>query len=123
MIITTGFDPIPQVAARARELADRTGCAYAPRAKFSMGKLVEHYGDEQILVVLQEAVRLITPGMPPMEFHPSMGFVRAKRILRGEPDPMIDAAGMLPATACWTARPDSEQIRCCSQSLEGRPPR
>lgn len=96
MIITTGFDPIPQVVARARELADRTGCAYAPRAKFSMGKLVEHYGDEQILVVLQEAVRLITPGMPPMEFHPSMGFVRAKRILRGEPDPMIDAAGMLP---------------------------
>ncbi|MEK4851763.1 class I SAM-dependent methyltransferase [Paenibacillus sp. FSL H7-0756] len=96
MIITTGFDPIPQVVARARELADRTGCAYAPRAKFSMGKLVEHYGDEQILVVLQEAVRLITPGIPPMEFHPSMGFVRAKRILRGEPDPMIDASGMVP---------------------------
>lgn len=96
MIITTGFDPIPEIVNRARILAERTGCVYAPRARFSMTKLAEHYGDEQIMVVLQEAVRLITPDMPPMEFHPSMGFVRAKRIIRGESDPMIEAAGMLP---------------------------
>lgn len=96
MIITTGFDPIPEIVIRATTLAERTGCTYAPRAKFSMTKLVERYGDEQILVVLQEAVRLITPDMPPMEFHPSMGFVRAKRIIRGESDPMIEAAAMLP---------------------------
>ncbi|WNS44961.1 class I SAM-dependent methyltransferase [Paenibacillus sp. MMS20-IR301] len=96
MIITTGFDPIPEIVLRARKLAEVTGCAYAPRARFSMSKLVQHYGDGQILVVLQEAVRLITPEMPPMEFHPSMGFVRAKRIIRGESDPMIEAARLLP---------------------------
>ncbi|WP_340023948.1 class I SAM-dependent methyltransferase [Paenibacillus sp. FSL K6-1096] len=94
MIITTGFDPIPEVTGRAKRLAERTGCAYIPRARFSITKLAEHAGDGEILVVLQEAVRLMTPGMPDMEFHPSMGFVRAKRIIRGEADPMIEAAGM-----------------------------
>ncbi|WP_019910671.1 class I SAM-dependent methyltransferase [Paenibacillus sp. HW567] len=96
MIITTGFDPIPEIVLRAQSLAERTGTEYAPRGKFSMTKLVEHYRDEEILVVLQEAVRLITPDMPLMEFHPSMGFVRAKRIIRGEVDPMLEAAGMVP---------------------------
>ncbi|WP_310828919.1 class I SAM-dependent methyltransferase [Paenibacillus pedocola] len=96
MIITTGFDPIPEIVQRAEGLAEHTGTSFKPRGKMSMKKLVERYGDQEILVVLQEAVRLITPGMPPMEFHPSMGFVRAKRILKGEPDPMIEAAGMQP---------------------------
>ncbi|OMD51865.1 SAM-dependent methyltransferase [Paenibacillus borealis] len=96
MIITTGFDPIPEIVLRAQQLAERTGAPYVLRARFSMPKLAERYGDEEILVVLQEAVRLISPGLPPMEFHPSMGFVRAKRILKGESDPMLEAAGMLP---------------------------
>lgn len=96
MIITTGFDPIPKIVSRAQALAERTGAPYVQRAKFSMPKLAEHYGDDDVLVVLQEAVRLISPGLPPMEFHPSMGFVRAKRNLRGETDPMLEAAGMLP---------------------------
>lgn len=96
MIITTGFDPIQEIERRARKLAERTGCSYTPRGKLSMSRLKEQYGDDEILVVLQEAVRLITPGMPPMEFHPSMGFVRAKRILKGEPDPLIEASGMQP---------------------------
>ncbi|MNI24333.1 putative methyltransferase [compost metagenome] len=96
MIITTGFDPIPDIVQRARSLAEHTGTTFAPRGRLSVSKLVERYGDEDILVVLQEAVRLITPGTPPMEFHPSMGFVRAKRILKGEHDPMLEAAGMRP---------------------------
>ena len=29
-----------------------------------------------------------------MEFHPSMGFVRLKRVLNGKPDPMLEASGM-----------------------------
>lgn len=96
MIITTGFDPIPEIILRARALAERTGAPYVQRARFSISKLSERYGDDELLVVLQDAVRLLSPGQPPMEFHPSMGFVRAKRVLKGEPDPMLEAAGMLP---------------------------
>lgn len=122
MIITTGFNPIPEIVDRARTLAERTGCLYAPRAKLSMAKLVDQYGDEQVLVVLQEAVRLITPEMPPMEFHPSMGFVRAKRIIRGESDPLIDAAGMLPGDSVLDCTAGLGETPCCLPSLVGSIP-
>jgi 16S rRNA (guanine1516-N2)-methyltransferase len=94
MIITTGYDPIPEIVQRAQTLAGRLNVEYKPRGNLSFGKLMERYGDEDVLVVLQEAVRLLRPGMPPMEFHPSMGFVRAKRVIKGEGDPMLEAAGM-----------------------------
>lgn len=116
MIITTGFDPIPEVTGRAKRLAERTGCAYIPRARFSITKLAEHAGDGEILVVLQEAVRLMTPGMPDMEFHPSMGFVRAKRIIRGEADPMIEAAGMQRGDSVLDCTAGLGETRCCLPS-------
>ncbi|ASA22005.1 class I SAM-dependent methyltransferase [Paenibacillus donghaensis] len=96
MIITTGNRPIPEIEARAQQLAERTGCRYVARGDTSLNKLMERCGGEETLVVLQEAVRLLQPGAAPMEFHPSMGFVRAKRVLRGDTDPMLEAAGMLP---------------------------
>ncbi|KGE17351.1 class I SAM-dependent methyltransferase [Paenibacillus wynnii] len=96
MIISTGSNPIPEIVERAQSLADRLEVEYKPRGTLSLTKLVERYQDQEVLVVLQEAVRLLRPGMPPMQFHPSMGFVRAKRVIKGERDPMLDAAGMEP---------------------------
>lgn len=96
MIITTGNSPIPEIVLRAQSLADRLNVDYKPRGTHSLTKLVERYQDQEVLVVLQEAVRLLRPGMPPLQFHPSMGFVRAKRVLKGESDPMLDAACMKP---------------------------
>lgn len=68
MIITTGFDPIPEIVQRAKALAEHTGTQFVPRGKLSVRRLVERYGDEEILVILQEAVRLITPGTPRWNF-------------------------------------------------------
>lgn len=96
MIITTGYSPIMEIVQRAQSLAEKTGCMYAPREKFSISRMVEHYGDDDILIVSQDAVRLHRVGMEAMEFHPSMGFVRAKRILKGEIEPMLVAARMQP---------------------------
>ncbi|SET38373.1 class I SAM-dependent methyltransferase [Paenibacillus sp. NFR01] len=96
MIITTGFDPIPEIKERAQRLAQHTGCVFVPRGRLSIPKMAERYADNDILVVLQEAVRLHSPDTPPMEFHPSMGYVRAKRILAGQPDPLMEAARMRP---------------------------
>ncbi|WP_379126824.1 class I SAM-dependent methyltransferase [Paenibacillus sp. sgz500958] len=96
MIITTGNHPVPDIVDRAEALAKRLHSVYRPRGTFSLPKLAERYRDDEILIVLQEAVRLYRKGMPIMEFHPSMGYVRAKRVLKGEMDPMIEAAGMMP---------------------------
>ncbi|WP_025699230.1 class I SAM-dependent methyltransferase, partial [Paenibacillus forsythiae] len=95
MIITTGDRPLTEVAARAERLAERLGVPYAPRGNQSITKLFSRYEGE-ILVVLLEGTRLLRPGRPQLQFHPSMGFVRAKRVLKGEGDPMLEAAGMAP---------------------------
>ncbi|AIQ13211.1 class I SAM-dependent methyltransferase [Paenibacillus durus] len=96
MIITTGDRPLTEVAARAERLAERLGVRYIARGNLSMNKLFSRYGGAEVLVVLLEGVRLLRPDRPQLQFHPSMGFVRAKRVLKGDGDPMLDSAGMAP---------------------------
>ncbi len=96
MIITTGDKAGEAVIRRAEALASRTGGIYVPRRHTPLRKMSRAYGDDDIIVVLDGGARLVRPGEEPMEFHPSMGFIRAKRILKGESDPMLDAASMHP---------------------------
>lgn len=94
MYITTGEKESASLVERARNLAQTTGGTYVRRNKMSLPMLIEHYGAEEVLIVLQGKVRLFRKDSPLLEFHPSMGFVRAKRILRGEPDPMLEAGAV-----------------------------
>ncbi|GIO31115.1 MULTISPECIES: class I SAM-dependent methyltransferase [Paenibacillus] len=96
MIITTGDKAGEAVIRRAAALASRTGGQYVPRRHTSLAKMSKLHGDEEIIVVLDGGARLVRPGGDTVEFHPSMGFIRAKRILKGESDPMLDAALMSP---------------------------
>ena len=94
MIITTGEAEAPSLVERAKTLAEEVGCLYVTRGGQSLRRLALKTGDEDILVVLDGHVRLGGPQRSVLEFHPSMGYVRLKRVLRGDPDPMIDAAQM-----------------------------
>lgn len=96
MIITTGEHGAPESVARARSLAEETGLRYVPRSGHSLHRLREKYKDKEILVILEGAVRLVGESGEPMLFHPSMSFVRAKRLIKGESDPMLSAAGVAP---------------------------
>ncbi|MDR0269443.1 class I SAM-dependent methyltransferase [Paenibacillus sp.] len=94
MIITTGDKAGEAIIRRARALASHTGCLYVPRSRTPLAKMAKLHGNDDIIVVLDGGARLVRPGEEPMDFHPSMGFIRAKRILKGESDPMLDAACM-----------------------------
>ncbi|MCM3171659.1 class I SAM-dependent methyltransferase [Paenibacillus sp. MER 99-2] len=91
MYITTGDTEATSLVERARKLAQSTGGTYVPRNRTSLARMLERYGVNEILVVLKGRARLFRKDAPQLEFHPSMGFVRAKRVLRGEPDPMLEA--------------------------------
>ncbi|WP_339177181.1 class I SAM-dependent methyltransferase [Paenibacillus sp. FSL R5-0701] len=95
MYITTGEKEIASQVERARKLAETTGGTYVPRNRTSLPKLIEHYGINEILVVLNGRARLFRKDATELEFHPSMGFVRAKRVLRGEADPMLEAGAVI----------------------------
>ncbi|WP_438350974.1 class I SAM-dependent methyltransferase [Paenibacillus sp. FA6] len=94
MIITTGNAAAQQWVKRAETIAVDTGFTYVPRESTSLTKLMERSGEAVALVVLEGGARLVRPDGSSIEYHPSMGYVRAKRVLKGDPDPMLDAAGM-----------------------------
>ncbi|WP_055107941.1 class I SAM-dependent methyltransferase [Paenibacillus ihumii] len=96
MIITTGEHHAPAAVKRAAALAAKSGCRYVPRNRASMARLAELHPGEDILVILEGGARLHRPGEQPMNFHPSMSFVRAKRLFKGEQDTMLEAAGVKP---------------------------
>ncbi|MEK5504915.1 class I SAM-dependent methyltransferase [Paenibacillus sp. FSL P4-0113] len=96
LLVTTGDSPSAEVMERAKLLAAELGVLYAPRRGISVAKLIVAHRVRQALVLVQGGVRLISPEQPPMVFHPSMGFIRAKRVLKGEPDPMLTAARIVP---------------------------
>ncbi|GAB6990122.1 class I SAM-dependent methyltransferase [Paenibacillus pini] len=94
MIITTGRGADPTIVKRAEDLSRRTNNVYIPRMNGSLARLAAKHKNEDVIVVLEQGARLFRSGQLPMEFHPSMGFVRAKRILKGEYDPMLDSSGI-----------------------------
>lgn len=94
MIITTGEAEAAHLVSRAQCIAAETGCSYVPRSGRSLARLAASSGDEDILILLEGHVRLGGPGKEMLEFHPSMGFVRLKRVMRGETDLMLQAARM-----------------------------
>lgn len=94
MIITTGEAEAPALVERAKSLAEEMGCQYVTRGGQSLRRLAIKTGDEDVLVVLDGHVRLGGPNRTLLEFHPSMGYVRLKRVLRGDPDPMLEATRM-----------------------------
>lgn len=96
MIITTGDQSSPKTEKRAITLAAETGSVYVRRNSTSLAKMSENHKGEDILIILKEEVRLYREGYEPMVFHPSMAFVRAKRLLKGEPDSMLEVARVTP---------------------------
>ncbi|OAB44495.1 class I SAM-dependent methyltransferase [Paenibacillus glacialis] len=95
MIITTGRCEDPdKLVKRAKALALDSGYTYVPRHRTSIPKLVKSSKDSVALVVLENGARLVRPGQPPIDYHPSMGYVRVKRVIKGDTDPMLEAAGM-----------------------------
>lgn len=96
MLITTGDHETPATVRRAQELASLAGIPYVSRSRTSLPRLAERYGDSDILVVLEQGARLHRASGEPMTFHPSMAYVRAKRLFKGENDAMLDAAGVVP---------------------------
>ncbi|MDQ1234531.1 16S rRNA (guanine1516-N2)-methyltransferase [Paenibacillus sp. SORGH_AS306] len=89
MMITTGDDAATYTIQRAQKLAAEFAVPYIKRAGRSIPKLASTYNETDFIVLVEQEVRIMRPGEPIMQFHPSMAYVRAKRLLKGEADPMI----------------------------------
>lgn len=94
MIITTSEKPSQRAAEQAARLATELSAELMPRKQMSAKKLLSLSADHRLIVVTEQEVRFYDgQSETPFFFHPSMAFVRVKRLRRGEPDPLITISG------------------------------
>lgn len=98
MIVTTAAKPTELTMAKAKSLADELSGRFQLRNGRTLSQLMTAGLEDQLLVVLDNEVRYYTGSTAeqPLYYHPSMAFVRVKRLLRGENDPLIDLSGCKP---------------------------
>ena len=77
----------------ALELSDRLQIDYVERHKESVGKLMDKYGVEAVLVAYPQELKL-NSSAGEMFFHPNMSQLRVKNLRKGEKDHMSEAMGL-----------------------------
>lgn len=94
MIVTTSAKPSDRALEQASRLALELSAQLKTRGNLTVRKLIEMSRDERLLVVTEQEVRFYDgQSEAPLYFHPSMAFVRVKRLRRGETDPLIQLSG------------------------------
>ncbi|MBS2969320.1 class I SAM-dependent methyltransferase [Metabacillus sp. KIGAM252] len=93
MIITTVMKNFKEAETAAKALAHSMNSQYVPRNKKSITSLLQK--GEAVLVIGTERMELYSaPDEKPFFFHPNSAMFRIKRLLDGEHDPFVDAAGI-----------------------------
>jgi len=97
MIITTAPKPTSRSVEQASLLAAELKTAARPRKGMSVRKLLELSGDNRVIIVTDTETRFYShPEEPPLFFHPSMALIRAKRLRKGESDPLVELSRCKP---------------------------
>ncbi|MBU6145759.1 MAG: class I SAM-dependent methyltransferase [Paenibacillaceae bacterium] len=80
--------------ARAQRIAITWGIPYVPRGASSIDALCADHAP--LIVVGADTVRCVCAPQHSVAWHPSMGLLRAKRLLQGHPDPLLAYADVQP---------------------------
>lgn len=97
MIVTTAPSPAARTIGQAKRLAAELSASYVPRRGASVRKLIAGSGDNRAIVVTEREIRFYDGDeAPPLYFHPSMAFIRVKRLRKGDTDPLIELSGCRP---------------------------
>lgn len=94
MIVTTSYEPTKENVEKAERLAVELSGKSVPRKRSSLQLLRKQYQADAVLLVTKDEIRYYVGERPPIFFHPSMGAVRIKRLLRGEDDLLLTASGV-----------------------------
>ncbi|WP_219837540.1 class I SAM-dependent methyltransferase [Paenibacillus sp. R14(2021)] len=96
MIVSTPQKPSEEQIHYAQGIAEELGGRYVPRKQDSLQLLKQKYEDSCLLVADDRGLRYYENSEEPLYFHPSMAYVRVKRMRKGESDPLITLTGCQP---------------------------
>lgn len=102
LLVSTSHTPMPATVEASKRMAQEMGWRWVPRAGMSIRKLMRTYGASELMLQADDELKLYTnldgdpsePAPNPMFFHPSMSFVRVKRLLQEEGDTMVEVSGV-----------------------------
>lgn len=97
MIITTAPRPSDTVWRQAKRLGEELKADVIPRRGLSIPKLLAQSGDSRLIIVTETETRYYENAEEaPLYFHPSMAYIRVKRLRKGENDPLIGLSDCKP---------------------------
>ncbi len=97
LIVTTSHKPDAMLRKRAQGLADELGCVLASRHAEGMPVVFARYSEAQkALIVQAERLLLVNRVGNKVFFHPNLGAVRLRNVLRGQPDYLLEALQLVP---------------------------
>lgn len=100
MFVTTAGRTNEEMTAQARKIAGDLNTEFVPRKKRSI-EAIQELRPENCLVVGKERLELYPlGGKEPFFFHPNSAMFRIKRLMKGESDPLVEAA-KLEAGMCF----------------------
>ncbi|ASB88792.1 hypothetical protein CHH92_14050 [Bacillus sonorensis] len=95
MIVTTSYRPAEDTILTAKNISRTLGAKFSERRKRPIYQIMETEQDE-VLVVGKERFELYHSEGEKFFFHPNSAMFRAKRFLKGEADPFVEAAHIQP---------------------------
>ncbi|GLY09732.1 class I SAM-dependent methyltransferase [Pseudobacillus badius] len=96
MIVSTSARTNKNLEEKAKKTADELGCRFVRREKRSIASLQAHYHSDCLIVAKSRLELYSRDAEEPFFFHPNSASFRVKRLMRGEEDPFIAAAGLRP---------------------------
>ncbi|WP_196594554.1 class I SAM-dependent methyltransferase [Pectinatus sottacetonis] len=93
IFITTGRKTDEVCFKKAKEIAAEKHIDFVSRTGKSLDKLSAEKNCDMVLLVKKDRLTIKTPGGE-LFFHPSMAQLRLKRLLKHEPDHMVEAMGL-----------------------------
>lgn len=95
MIVTTSYRPTESTILTAEKISRTLGARFSERRKRPIRQIRQTEQDD-VLVVGKERFELYHSEGEKFFFHPNSAMFRAKRMLKGEPDPFFEAAQVEP---------------------------
>jgi 16S rRNA G966 N2-methylase RsmD len=96
MFVTTVPNPAPALIERATRIANTINWPYVERGRETLSGISKRLSAHQSITIHTQGAKFEQPSHSPLFFHPSMGHVRMKRLLKGETDRMLQIAHVEP---------------------------
>ncbi|WP_040949278.1 class I SAM-dependent methyltransferase [Gorillibacterium massiliense] len=96
MLVTTSYQASPEMREQGKRAAQELNAKWVERRQMSLSALMKRYGEQGVLIFTEEKMVYHPDLESSIFFHPSTGYIRVKRMVKGQGDPLMEISGVQP---------------------------